>query len=124
MGGPNLPLTISVFTPLTLGRHPAAGRLPFGALAPEVGWFGGFRGTADGTSGRTLRRGEGVVPDRCRYRGRSLGASGEPGAGAAATAAANSQCRGADANDRHAGGRNCRSQCGAAAAVAAGQFVE
>jgi hypothetical protein len=34
----NLPLTISVFTPLTLGRHPAAGRLPFGALAPEVGW--------------------------------------------------------------------------------------
>ena len=38
MGAPNLPLTISVFTPLTLGRHPAAGRLPFGALAPEVGW--------------------------------------------------------------------------------------
>src|ERR1700722_8513996 len=34
----NLPLTISVFTPLTLDRHPAAGRLPFGALAPEVGW--------------------------------------------------------------------------------------
>ena len=34
----NLPLTISVFTPLTLDRHPAAGRLPFGARAPEVGW--------------------------------------------------------------------------------------
>jgi len=34
--GLNLPLTISVFTPLTLDRHPAAGRLPFGALAPEV----------------------------------------------------------------------------------------
>jgi hypothetical protein len=38
MGKLNLPLTISVFNPLTLGRHPAAGRLPFGALAPEVGW--------------------------------------------------------------------------------------
>jgi hypothetical protein len=83
----NLPLTISVFTPLTLGRHPAAGRLPFGALAPEVGWFGSFRGTADGTSGRTLRRGEGVapLPDRCRCRGRRLGTRRELGAGAAAS---------------------------------------
>src|SRR5580693_829464 len=76
--GLNLPLTISVFNPLTLGRHPAAGRLPFGALAPEVGWFGSFRG--DGTSGRTRRRGEGVapVPERCRCRGRRLGAGREP----------------------------------------------
>src|ERR1700689_3350745 len=81
----NLPLTISVFNPLTLGRHPAAGGLPFGALAPEVGWFGSFRG--DGTSGRTRRSGEGVapVPDRCRRRrrrGHSLGAGREPGPGA------------------------------------------
>src|SRR5580698_4553613 len=84
MGKLNLPLTISVFTPLTLDRHPAAGRLPFGALAPEVGWFGSFRGKADGTSGRTLRSGEGIVPvpDRCRCRGRCLGAGREPGAGA------------------------------------------
>src|ERR1700726_910466 len=94
----NLPLTISVFTPLTLDRHPAAGRLPFGALAPEVGWFGGFRGTADGTNGRTLRGGQGVVPgpDRCRRRGRRFGTGREPGAGAAAAAAAaatNAQCR-------------------------------
>src|SRR5580700_12168775 len=92
----NLPLTISVFTPLTLDRHPAAGRLPFGARAPEVGWFGGFRGTADGTNGRTLRRGEGVapLPDRCRCCGRRLGTGRGPGAGAAA--AANSECRRAD----------------------------
>src|ERR1700681_4863367 len=56
--GLNLPLTISVFTPLTLDRHPAAGRLPFGARAPEVGWVGGFRGTAGGKSGRAPRGGE------------------------------------------------------------------
>src|SRR5580693_10222140 len=84
----NLPLTISVFTPLTLDRHPAAGRLPFGALAPGVGWFGGLRGTADGTSGRRLRRGRGVapLPDRCRRRGRRRGTGREPGTGAAAAA--------------------------------------
>src|SRR5580700_3196216 len=87
----NLPLTISVFTPLTLGRHPAAGRLPFGTRVPEVGWFGSFRG--NGTGGCTLRCGEGVapVPDRCRRRRLKLGAGHQPGAGAAAAAAANSQ---------------------------------
>src|ERR1700730_9847808 len=89
--GLNLPLTISVFTPLTLGRHPAAGRLPFGARAPEVGWFGSFRGKADGTGGYTLRSGEvadiAPVPDRCRRRGHSLGTGRELGAGAAAAAA-------------------------------------
>jgi hypothetical protein len=122
MGILNLPLTISVFNPLTLGRHPAAGRLPFGALAPEVGWFGSFRG--DGTSGRTRRSGEGgaPVPDRCRRRrrrGLKLGAGREPGAGAAT---ANSQCRRADADERqHAGRHNSRSQCRAAAAVATRQ---
>ncbi len=76
-----------------------------------------------GTSGRTLRRGQRVapVPDRCRCRGHSLGAGREPGAGAAT---ANSQCRRADADERHAGGRNCRSQRGAAAAVARRQSGE
>src|SRR6202045_3686502 len=108
-----LPLTISVFTPLTLDRHPAAGRLPFGARAPEGGWFGGFRGTADGTGGGRLRPGPGVapLPDRCRRRGGCLATGREPGAGAAAAAAAaaaNSQCRRADTNDRHAVSRHCR----------------
>ena len=124
--GLNLPLTITVLTPLTLGRPAVAGRLPLGALAPEVDRLGSFRGDAVGTSSARLGSGEvaGVAPlpaSHCRCCGRiSHRARAHCRPGPDAQSAISELGRARRVDERHCPVGHSRPQFRAAAAAAAG----